>query len=69
MLTRSKSLILSGIHNRLSNLMKTSEIETVETVTADTIRKMQTQIEALAAKIAILESALVNAVEQIKPSK
>jgi len=49
--------------------MKTSEIETVETVTADTIRKMQTQIEALAAKVAILESALVNAVEQIKPSK
>jgi hypothetical protein len=48
--------------------MKTSEIETVETVTADTIRKQQTQIEALAAKIAILESALVNAVEQIKPS-
>ena len=29
----------------------------------------QAQIEALAAKIAILESALVNAVEQIKPSK
>ena len=49
--------------------MKTSEIETVETVTADTIRKMQTQIEALAARVAILESALVNAVEQIKPSK
>ena len=49
--------------------MKTSDIPVVEVVTADTIRKMQTQIEALAAKIAILESALVNAVEQIKPSK
>jgi len=48
--------------------VKTSEIETVETVTADTIRKQQAQIEALAAKISILESALVNAVEQIKPS-
>jgi len=48
--------------------MKTSEIETVEVATADTIRKMQVQIEALAAKIAILESALVNAVEQIKPA-
>jgi hypothetical protein len=49
--------------------MKTSEITVVEVATADVIRKMQTQIEALAAKIAILESALVNAVEQIKPSK
>jgi hypothetical protein len=41
--------------------MKTSEIETVEVATAE-------QIEALARMIAILESALVNAVEQIKPT-
>jgi hypothetical protein len=48
--------------------MKTSEIETVEVVTADTIRKQQAQIEALARMIAIIESTLVNAVEQIKPA-
>lgn len=46
--------------------MKTSEIETVEVATADTIRKMQTQIEALDVKIAILESALFSVYEKIK---
>ena len=47
--------------------MKTPDIPVVEVVTADVIRKQQAQIEALAAKIAVLESALINAVEQIKP--
>jgi len=47
--------------------MKTPSVETVEVATADVIRKQQTQIEALAAKMAVLESASINAVEQIKP--
>lgn len=47
--------------------MKSPEIETVETVTADTIRKQQAQIEALAAKIAIIEQALSDLANNLNP--
>lgn len=47
--------------------MKDPVQQTVEVPTAEVTAKLQTQVQALAAKIAVLESALIAAVEQIKP--
>lgn len=47
--------------------MKGQEIPVVEVVPADVIRKQQTQIEALAAKIAIIEQALSDLANNLNP--